>query len=34
MAKRYEKGSYDILPGSPAQTGSDHNAVIARFRLK
>ena len=34
MAKQYEKGSYDILAGGPSQTGSDHNAVIARFRLK
>ena len=32
MAKQYEKGSYEILPGAPSQTGSDHNAVIARFR--
>ena len=34
MAKLYEKGSYEILPGGPAQTGSDHNAVIARFQLQ
>ena len=34
MAKLYEKGSYEILPGGPSQTGSDHNAVIARFRLQ
>ncbi len=34
MAKQYEKGSYDILAGGPSQTGSDHNAVVARFRLK
>ncbi|MDG2206857.1 MAG: endonuclease/exonuclease/phosphatase family protein [Pirellulales bacterium] len=33
MAKEYEKDSYTIRPGSPAETGSDHNAVIARFRL-
>lgn len=34
MAKLYEKGSYEILPGGPARTGSDHNAVIARFQLQ
>ena len=34
MAKLYKKRSYEILPGGPSQTGSDHNAVIARFRLK
>ena len=33
MAKKYEKDSYAILSGSPMKTGSDHNAVIARFRL-
>lgn len=33
MAKSYEQGSYRIFPGSPAKTGSDHNAVVARFRI-
>ena len=33
LAKKYEKDSYAILSGSPMKTGSDHNAVIARFRL-
>ena len=33
MAKQYVKGSYEILPGGPSQTGSDHNAVLARFRI-
>ena len=34
MAERYQEGSYRIQPGSPESTGSDHNAVIAEFRLK
>ena len=33
MAKLYEQGSYRIFPGSPTTTGSDHNAVVARFRI-
>ena len=33
MAARYVEGSYQILPGSPSTTGSDHNAVVARFRI-
>lgn len=34
MAAAYVPGSFRILPGSPETTGSDHNAVAARFRLK
>ena len=33
MAAEYVKGSYQIFPGSPSETGSDHNAVVARFRI-
>jgi len=34
MAKRYVPQSYRIVPGSPETTGSDHNPVTARFRVK
>ncbi len=34
MAERYEAGSYRIVPGSPDDTGSDHNPVAARFRIR
>jgi endonuclease/exonuclease/phosphatase family metal-dependent hydrolase len=34
MARRYVKDSYRILPGSPSTSGSDHNPVIARFRIR
>jgi endonuclease/exonuclease/phosphatase family metal-dependent hydrolase len=34
MAKRYAARSYRIPTGSPETTGSDHNAVIARFLTK
>ena len=34
MAQRYESGSYRITPGSPETTGSDHNPVVARFRIR
>lgn len=33
MTTRYVEGSYRILPGSPSTTGSDHNAVVAQFRI-
>jgi len=33
MAAEYVKGSYQIFSGSPSETGSDHNAVVARFRI-
>ena len=34
LAKQYVKGSYRVREGSQEKTGSDHNAVSARFRLK
>ena len=35
MAKRYVPKSYNVpFDGSPATTGSDHNPVVAKFRLK
>ena len=34
MAKRYVPNSYQIVPGSPAVSGSDHNIVHARFRIR
>ncbi len=34
MAERYIEESYTIHPGSPETTGSDHNAVVARFKLE
>jgi len=33
MAGRFVSGSYVIRPGTVATTGSDHNPVIAKFRL-
>ena len=33
MAERFVEGSYNIVHGSPDTTGSDHNAVLARFRI-
>jgi len=33
MASGYEAKSYRIVTGSKATTGSDHNPVVARFRL-
>ncbi|HUS40920.1 MAG TPA: endonuclease/exonuclease/phosphatase family protein [Pirellulales bacterium] len=34
MAKRYVPGSYRIVQGSPEISGSDHNPVVAKFRLQ
>ena len=34
MAATYVEGSFQVVPGSPETTGSDHNPVSARFRLK
>jgi endonuclease/exonuclease/phosphatase family metal-dependent hydrolase len=34
MAKQYVDDSYKVMPGSVAKTGSDHNAVVAKFRVK
>lgn len=34
LAKRHVSGSTHILPGSPEETGSDHNPVWATFRVK
>ncbi len=34
MADMYVKGSYEILYGSVASGGSDHNPVVATFKLK
>ena len=34
MAKQYVKGSFQVEPGSPQSTGSDHNPVAVRFRLR
>jgi endonuclease/exonuclease/phosphatase family metal-dependent hydrolase len=33
MAEQYVKGSYHVEPGSPDETGSDHNPVVVEFRL-
>lgn len=32
MARRYVPNSYAIIPGSPEETGSDHNPVLIRLR--
>ena len=34
MSRRYIENSYRIRPGSQAETGSDHNPVWAKFRIK
>ncbi len=34
MAKRFEKGSYAIRPGTVENSGSDHNPVHATFKLR
>ncbi len=34
MAERYVEGSFEVRNGSPESTGSDHNPVIARFRVR
>lgn len=34
MARTYIPGSFKIYPGSPKETGSDHNPVASQFRLK
>ena len=34
MAKAYVKNSFEVIPGSPESTGSDHNPVVARFELQ
>ena len=34
MAKTYVDGSFQVVPGSPETTGSDHNPVSVRFRLE
>ncbi|MBX3432421.1 MAG: endonuclease/exonuclease/phosphatase family protein [Pirellulales bacterium] len=34
LAKRHISGSTRIIPGSPQETGSDHNPIAAAFRLK
>ncbi|GMU22520.1 MAG: hypothetical protein AMXMBFR13_26060 [Phycisphaerae bacterium] len=34
MARRYVPKTYAIVPGSPDTTGSDHNAVVAKFKIK
>ena len=34
MAKQYVKGSFQVEPGSPESTGSDHNPVAVRFKLR
>ena len=31
MTQRYVTDSYQIMPGSPADSGSDHNIVFAQF---
>ena len=33
MAKRFVKGSFTVVPGSPETTGSDHNPIVAEFDL-
>lgn len=33
LAESYVPGSYGAVPGSIATTGSDHNPVVAKFRL-
>jgi endonuclease/exonuclease/phosphatase family metal-dependent hydrolase len=34
MDKSYVDGSYHVVPGGPDTSGSDHNPVTARFKLK
>jgi len=34
MARRYVADSYRIYPGQPAISGSDHNPVLAKFRMR
>lgn len=34
MAKRYEAKSYQVIQSSKQEGGSDHNPVVARFKLK
>ena len=34
MAQRYVKGSFAIRAGTVESSGSDHNPVLARFRVK
>jgi len=34
MARWYVPKSYRIIPGSPETTGSDHNPVLARFKIR
>ena len=34
MAKWYERGSYRIVSGTVESSGSDHNPVVARFKIR
>jgi exonuclease III len=34
MASRYVKGSFGIHTGTVESSGSDHNPISARFRIK
>jgi endonuclease/exonuclease/phosphatase family metal-dependent hydrolase len=34
MAKKYVPGSFSIRPGTVKNSGSDHNPVMARFKIK
>jgi endonuclease/exonuclease/phosphatase family metal-dependent hydrolase len=34
MARRYIADSYRVYPGKPDISGSDHNPVVARFRIR
>jgi endonuclease/exonuclease/phosphatase family metal-dependent hydrolase len=34
MSKKFVKKSYKVLPGTIENSGSDHNPVVARFKLK
>jgi endonuclease/exonuclease/phosphatase family metal-dependent hydrolase len=34
MARRYVANSYRIYPGNPAISGSDHNPVVAQFKIR
>jgi len=34
MAQQYVDGSFQVLPGSPETSGSDHNPVVVEFNLQ
>jgi endonuclease/exonuclease/phosphatase family metal-dependent hydrolase len=34
MSKKFVKNSYKVVPGTIESSGSDHNPVVARFKLK